>query len=110
MYRGAAIELRVDRKLSVHEFHPLSHTRETKPSSLHCHSGVKAKSRIAHGEMDCTRCSEQFNLEVPLSTVLRRIEQRFLQHSEEWKGNLQRDMAWQVTAPEVFTKTQACEQ
>lgn len=51
--------------------------------------------------MNCTRRSEQFNLEVPLSTVLRRIEQCFLQHSKEWKGNLQRHMAWEVMASEV---------
>jgi hypothetical protein len=101
MHLRSTLGLRVNRKLSVHESQPLSHTGETKPASLHCRSGVTAKSRIAYGETDCTQCSEQFNLEVPLYTVLRRIEQRFLQHSEEWKGNLQRHMAWHVTASEV---------
>jgi hypothetical protein len=81
MYLGSKLCLRFDRKFPVHKFQPLSHTCETKPASLHCHIGVKANSRIAHGEVDCTRCSEQFNLEAALSTMLRRIEQRFLKHS-----------------------------
>ena len=70
--------LGVDRKVAVHEFQPLSHTGDTKPASQPCHSGVKANFRIAHREMDYALCSEQFNLEVPLSAVLGRIEQRFL--------------------------------
>jgi L-lactate utilization protein LutB len=101
VYSGTTLALRVDQKLSVHKFQPLSHTGETKPTSLPCHFGVKANSRIAHGEMECTQCSEQFNLEVPFSTMLRRIEQRFLQHSEEGKGNLQRQTAWHLMAFEV---------
>jgi hypothetical protein len=82
VYLCPTLGLRVDKKDSIHKFQPLSHTGDTKPASQDCHLGIKANSRIAHGEMDYIRRSEQFNLEVPLSTVPRRIEERFLQHSE----------------------------
>lgn len=101
MYLCPTLGLRVDGKFSVHKFQPLSHTGDTQPASQDCHLGVKANSRIAHGEMDCIQRSEQFNLEVPLSTVLHRIKQRFLQHPEEGKANLQRRMAWHVKVFEV---------
>src|SRR5580704_1754056 len=51
--------------------------------------------------MDCIRSPEHFNLDVTLSAMLRRIDQRFLQHAEDGKGNLQRGMAWQIMALEV---------
>jgi len=82
VYLCPTLGLRADKRVSIHEFQPLSHTGDTKPASQDCHLGVKANPRIAHGEMDYTRRSEQFNFEVLLSTVPRRIEERLLQHSE----------------------------
>jgi hypothetical protein len=46
VYLCSTLGLTVDKKLSVHELQPLSHTGETKSSPQNCHSGVKAKSRI----------------------------------------------------------------
>ena len=101
MYRGAALGLRVDGKLSFHQFHSLLHANKTKPSAAHGRFGAKAKSQIAHDEMDCIRLFEQFHFTMSYSAMLYRIAESFLQNSEQAKRNIRRQGAWQITSSEV---------
>jgi hypothetical protein len=76
--RRATIGLRVDRKLSIHQLHPLRHTDKAKATGFHCLLRVKTTSRIAHGEFDRIRRAAQLGIKVSHAAVLARILHGFL--------------------------------
>lgn len=88
--RGTTFGLGVDGDAALHEFQPLLHVGETKPSPRVCRFEIKAHTAITDCEMNFIRRSIQLHIELPHSAMLCRVVQGSLQHAEEAKGNVRR--------------------
>src|SRR5215831_3262704 len=71
--RGAAHGSRLDRKVTVYQFHPLLHACETKPLAFFFGFGVEARTGIADCQMNLIGRSPEMHFDVAHSAVFRRI-------------------------------------
>ena len=89
--RCPKIELRFDEKRSLYQLQPFFHADEAEPwIRLRC-LGVKTDTAVTHTEMDLIgRRPPQSDVDLLGPTVLYRVMEGFLQHSEETKRNFRR--------------------
>ena len=82
---GAGAGLRLDRKVSIHQFETFLHAGKAESTAPHCSVDIKAKTGIVNFQMKGTRGGVKFNLKFLDMAVFHGVVERLLQDPEQAK-------------------------